>query len=203
MHRNEVSTLRSHGPTYQRTHLLLPAPLLPPATPLPRSEYRRLLVFHDGRLVCRPDPLACLAIFLWLPLGVLLSVTHLLLGFLPNGAGLLLAVAMGFRIRGTLGGAAEPAGAMFHGSTVRGHKWLDSVFFLINPAPWYEIRILTPVATCSSGASGLDVANGIQRVIGDALGFECTRLTGRDKYRMIAGHDVVDARLSPPKPPPS
>jgi len=290
------------------------APEKVPATPLPRNEYPRPLVFHDGRLVCRPDPLACVAIFLWLPLGVLLSVTRLLLGFLPHVAGLFLAAATGFRIRGTLGGAAEPAGpgrgtlfacnhqtlmdpvilstvlrrkvtavtyslssfseliapiptvrltrdrgrdsrimqgeltrgdlvvcpegttcrepyllrfsppfaeiagevtptavraggAMFHGSMVRGHKWLDSVFFLMNPAPWYEIRILTPVATCSGsgdgGASSLDLANGVQRVIGDALGFECTGLTRRDKYRMIAGHDGVDARSSPPKPPPS
>ncbi|XP_002445007.1 glycerol-3-phosphate 2-O-acyltransferase 6 [Sorghum bicolor] len=288
------------------------APEKAPATPLPRSEYLRPLVFHDGRLVCRPDPLVCLAIFLWIPLGVLLSVARLLFGFFPHGAGLLLAAATGFRIRGSLGGAAEPAGpgrgtlfacnhqtlmdpvilstvlrrkvtavtyslssfseliapiptvrltrdrgrdsrimqgeltrgdlvvcpegttcrepyllrfsplfaeiagevtptavraggTMFHGSTVRGHKWLDSVFFLMNPAPWYEIRILTPVATCGSGggASSLDVANGVQRVIGDALGFECTGLTRRDKYRMIAGHDGVDARSSPPKPPPS
>jgi len=93
--------------------------------------------------------------------------------------------------------AVRAGGAMFHGSTVRGHKWLDSLFFLMNPAPWYEIRILTPVASCGSdggGASSVDVANGVQRVIGDALGFECTGLTRRDKYRMIAGHDGVDAR---------
>lgn len=273
------------------------------ATPLPRSEYPRPLVFHDGRLVRRPEPLACLAVFLWVPLGVVLSVTRLLLGFLPHGAGLLLAAVTGFRIRGELGGAAGPAasrrrgtlfacnhqtlmdpvilstvlrrkvtavtyslsgfseliapiptvrltrdrgrdsrimqselargdlvvcpegttcrepyllrfsllfaeiagevtptavragGAMFHGSTVRGHKWLDSVFFLMNPAPWYEIRLLAPVATGGGGdASSRDVANGVQRMIGDELGFECTGLTRRDKYRMIAGHDGVDAR---------
>ncbi|KAL6659497.1 hypothetical protein ACP70R_003537 [Stipagrostis hirtigluma subsp. patula] len=282
-----------------------------PATPLPRSEYLRPLVFHDGRLVLRPDPLACLAVVLWLPLGVLLSVTRLLLGFLPSGAGLLLAAATGFRMRAQLGGGATTAaqadrrgggggsgtlyacnhqtlmdpvilatvlrrrvtavtyslsgfseliapiptvrltrdrdgdrrimqsalargdlvvcpegttcrepyllrfsplfaeiagevvtpaavragGAMFHGSTVRGHKWLDSVFFLMNPAPWYEIRLLAPVATAGGGgASSRDVANDVQRVIGDELGFECTGLTRRDKYRMIAGHDGVDAR---------
>ena len=88
---------------------------------------------------------------------------------------------------------------MFHGSTVRGHKWLDSVFFLMNPAPWYEIRLLAPVATgggAGGGASSRDVANGVQRMIGDELGFECTGLTRRDKYRMIAGHDGVDARSS-------
>ncbi|RLN05448.1 hypothetical protein C2845_PM13G02140 [Panicum miliaceum] len=265
------------------------------ATPLPRSEYPRPLVLHDGRLVRRPEPLACLAVFLWVPLGVVLSVTRLLVGFLPHGAGLLLAAATGFRIRGELGGAAGPAasrrrgtlfacnhqtlmdpvilstvlrrkvdgdliapiptvrlrrdrgrdrrimeselarcdlvvcpegttcrepyllrfsplfaeiagevtptavragGAMFHGSTMRGHKWLDSVFFLMNPAPWYEIRLLAPVATTNGGggASSRDVANAVQRTIGDELGFECTGLTRRDKYRMIAGHDGVDPR---------
>ncbi|CAO2186836.1 unnamed protein product [Urochloa humidicola] len=280
---------------------------------LPRTEYPKPLVFHDGRLVRRPTPLACVAILLWVPLGVILSVTRLLLGFLPHAAGLLIAAATGFRIRGsgldaarrrrgtlfacnhqTLmdpvilstvlrrkvtavtyslsgfsetiapiptvrltrdrqrdaeimrrelargdlvvcpegttcrepyllrfsplfaevagagdgdGGEVTPTavragGAMFHGSTVRGYKWLDSVFFLMNPAPWYEIRILKPVATAAGGgggggASSRDVANGVQRVIGEELGFECTELTRRDKYRMIAGHDGVDAR-SPP-----
>ncbi|XP_062195049.1 glycerol-3-phosphate acyltransferase 7-like [Phragmites australis] len=277
-----------------------------PATPLPRSEYLRPLVFHDGRLVCRPDPLPCLAIVLWFPLGVLLSVTRLLLGFLPHGAGLLLSAATGFQISAELGalaavdrrgtlyacnhqtlmdpvilstvlrrkvtavtyslsgfseliapiptvrltrdrsrdrqimqsavahgdlvvcpegttcrepyllrfsplfaeitGEVTPAavragGAMFHGSTVRGHKWLDSVFFLMNPAPWYEIRLLAPVVTCggSAGTSSRDVANSVQQMIGDELGFECTGLTRKDKYRMIAGHDGVDARSSPSK----
>ncbi|CAO2205668.1 unnamed protein product [Urochloa humidicola] len=292
----------------------------PAAAALPRSEYRRPLVFHDGRLVFRPTPLAFLAALLWVPLGGVLSAARLLLGFLPHGAALLLAAATGFRIRaaglpspspttsststgghrGTLfacnhqtlmdpvilstvlrrpvtavtyslsgfseaiapiptvrltrdrradgeimrrqlagGGdlvvcpegttcrepyllrfsplfaevvaagevtltpaAVRAGGAMFHGSTVRGHKWLDSVFFLMNPAPWYEIRILEPVATAAGGGGGgaatsRDVANGVQRVIGDELGFECTELTRRDKYRMIAGHDGVDARSTP------
>jgi glycerol-3-phosphate acyltransferase len=268
---------------------------------LPRAEYRRPLVFHDGRLVARPEPLACLATALWVPLGVALSVTRLLLGFLPSGLGLLLAAATGFRISaagrlitpsssrargGTLyscnhqtlmdpvilstvlrrpvtavtyslagfseaiapiptvrltrdrgadrrimqaalagGGdlvvcpegttcrepyllrfsplfaevagdevtptAVRAGGAMFYGSTVRGHKWLDSVFFLMNPAPWYEIRVLAPVDTAAGGGASWsrDVANRVQRVIGDELGFECTGLTRKDKYRMIAGHD--------------
>jgi glycerol-3-phosphate acyltransferase len=289
--------------------LVVSAPEKSSATPLPRSEYPRPLVFHDGRLVRRPEPLACLAILLWVPLGVALSVTRLLLGFLPHGAGLLIAAATGFRIRGGgLPGATGPAGsrrgtlfacnhqtlmdpvilstvlkrtvtavtyslagfseliapiptvrltrdrcrdsqimrselergdlvvcpegttcrepyllrfsplfaeiaggevtpvavraggAMFHGSTVRGHKWLDSIFFLMNPAPWYEIRLLAPVPTTGTGggATSRDVANGVQRMIGDELGFECTDLTRRDKYRMIAGHDGVDARSPPP-----
>ncbi|GJN12512.1 hypothetical protein PR202_ga30795 [Eleusine coracana subsp. coracana] len=299
--------------------------------PLPRGEYVKPLVFHDGRLVARPTPLSVLAIFLWVPLGVILSVTRLLLGFLPYGPAVLLAAATGFRISaaafaanpappttnhhsrtrgggGTLyacnhqtlmdpvilstvlrrrrvtavtyslasfseliapiptvrltrdratdrrimhaallaknggdlvvcpegttcrepyllrfsplfaevvagGGdviikptAVRAGGTMFYGSTVRGHKWLDSVFFLMNPAPWYEIRVLEPVAaaTGNNGGGGevvttsRDVANEVQRVIGDELGFECTGLTRKDKYRMIAGHDgVVDTRRAP------
>nr|CAB3482052.1 unnamed protein product [Digitaria exilis] len=188
-----------------------------PATPLPRSEYPKPLVFHDGRLVRRPEPATCLAILLWVPLGVVLSVTRLLLGFLPHGVGLLIAAATGFQIRADLTGAASPATTsrhrrrrgilfacnhqtlmdpMFHGSTVRGYKWLDSIFFLMNPSPWYEIRLLAPVATGDGGGgvSSRDVANSVQRMIGDELGFECTGLTRRDKYRMIAGHDGVDAR---------
>ncbi|CAL5008672.1 unnamed protein product [Urochloa decumbens] len=308
-----TGTLASPTPAFLQVSS--PEKSSPAALPLPRSEYRQPLVFHDGRLVFRPTPLACLAAALWVPLGVVLSVTRLLLGFLPHGAGLLLAAATGFRIRaaglpsghrrGTLfacnhqtlmdpvilstvlrrpvtavtyslsgfseaiapirtvrltrdrqtdaeimrrelvarGGdlvvcpegttcrepyllrfsplfaevaaagdqavvtptAVRAGGALFHGSTVRGYKWLDSVFFLMNPAPWYEIRILKPVATAAAAGGGggggaaasREVANGVQRVIGDELGFECTELTRRDKYRMIAGHDGVDARSSP------
>ncbi|XP_006659799.2 glycerol-3-phosphate acyltransferase RAM2-like [Oryza brachyantha] len=284
-----------------------------PATPLPRSEYRRPLIFHDGRLVGRPEPLACLAVVMWLPLGVVLAVTRILIGVFPYGVSLLLAAATGFQIRAHLGDAAatgapperrlrgtlyacnhqtlmdpvilstvvhrkvtavtyslsglseliapiptvrltrdrgrdqqimqsvlargdlavcpegttcrEPymlrfsplfaeiadevtpvavraGGAMFHGTTVRGHKWMDSFFFLMNPSPWYHVRLLPPVSSSSScggddgDASSHDVANRVQRVIGDAIGFECTALTRRDKYRMIAGHDGVDARAS-------
>nr|ADZ04646.1 hypothetical protein [Oryza punctata] len=277
-----------------------------PATPLPRSEYPRPLIFHDGRLVIRPDPLACLAVVLWLPFGVVLAVTRILIAFLPYSVSLLLAAATGFQIRahldapperrqrGTLyacnhrtlldpavlstvvhrkvtavtyslsglselispiptvrltrdrgrdrvimqsvlargdlavcpegttcrepyllrfsplfaeiAGEVTPvavhaAAAIFHGTTVRGHKWMDSFFFLMNPAPWYHVQLLAPVPSSSyagdgggGGESSRDVANRVQRAIGDALGFECTALTRRDKYRMIAGHDGVDMR---------
>jgi glycerol-3-phosphate acyltransferase len=281
-----------------------------PAAPLPRSEYLRPLIFHDGRLVGRPDPLACLAVALWLPLGAALAVTRILIAFLPYSVGLLLAAATGFQIRAHLGGAPprwrggtlyacnhrtllDPAvlstvvhrkvtavtyslsglsemiapiptvrltrdrgrdrvimqsvlaggdlavcpegttcrepyllrfsplfaeiagevtpvavragGAMFYGTTVRGYKGMDSLFFLMNPAPWYHLQLLDPVPSSSAAADGdgggdgggessRDVANRVQRAIGDALGFECTALTRRDKYRMIAGHDGVDMR---------
>ncbi|PIN10154.1 Glycerol-3-phosphate 2-O-acyltransferase [Handroanthus impetiginosus] len=82
--------------------------------------------------------------------------------------------------------------SMFHGSTVRGHKWLDIFFFLMNPSPVYEITfldMLSPEQTCSSGKSSYEVANNVQEMIAKALKFKCTNLTRKDKYRMLAGTD--------------
>ncbi|XP_072958845.1 probable glycerol-3-phosphate acyltransferase 3 [Typha angustifolia] len=41
---------------------------------LPREEYRKALVFHDGRLAFRPTPLATLGMFIWLPFGLPLTI---------------------------------------------------------------------------------------------------------------------------------
>ncbi|XP_020109335.1 glycerol-3-phosphate 2-O-acyltransferase 6-like [Ananas comosus] len=291
--------------------LCLEQHLIPPeenSSPLPRNNYPKPLIFHDGRLVARPGPSDFAIILLWFPLGVLLAIFRILVGLiLPSNLGLFGAAATGFRIRaqfptachisgppqvtaapeksGTLyvcnhqtlldpviistvlqrkisavtyslsrfselvspiptvrltrdrckDGAmmrplldqgdlvvcpegttcrepyllrfsplfaeitdvVEPVavrayGTMFYGSTVRGHKWLDSFFFLMNPSPAYQLDFLEPVFGCQK--SKYDVANHIQRLIGEAIGFKCTNFTRKDKYRMLAGHDGVDTR---------
>nr|CAD1832094.1 unnamed protein product [Ananas comosus var. bracteatus] len=252
--------------------------------PLPRNNYPKPLIFHDGRLVARPGPSDFAIILLWFPLGVLLAIFRILVGLiLPSNLGLFGAAATGFRIRaqfpkachisgppqvtaapeksGTLyvcnhqtlldpviistvlqrkisavtyslsrfselvspiptvrltrdrckDGAmmrplldqgdlvvcpegttcrepyllrfsplfaeitdvVEPVavrayGTMFYGSTVRGHKWLDSFFFLMNPSPAYQLDFLEPVF--GGQKSKYDVANHIQRLIGRRLG---------------------------------
>ncbi|KAK6919751.1 Phospholipid/glycerol acyltransferase [Dillenia turbinata] len=84
--------------------------------------------------------------------------------------------------------------SMFYGTTASGLKCLDPVFFLMNPTPIYQVHVLGKVPkylTCACGKSSCEVANFIQRQLADALGFECTTLTRRDKYLMLAGNEGV------------
>lgn len=94
--------------------------------------------------------------------------------------------------------------SMFHGTTAGGLKCLDPFFFLMNPEPVYTVQLLNHVfpsqllSSHTSNTSVLDhqtsrfhVANRVQTQIGTALGFECTKLTRKDKYLMLAGNEGI------------
>ncbi|KAF7829896.1 putative glycerol-3-phosphate acyltransferase 3 [Senna tora] len=49
---------------------------------LPREKYPKPLIFHDGRLAFRPTPSSSLAFFMWLPLGLCLSIFRFTVGIL-------------------------------------------------------------------------------------------------------------------------
>ncbi|KAL2323730.1 hypothetical protein Fmac_028109 [Flemingia macrophylla] len=93
--------------------------------------------------------------------------------------------------------------SMFHGTTAGGLKCFDPVFFLMNPSPVYTVRLLDRLCPSRTGqefnSSRFDVANSVQTIIGEALGFECTQLTRKDKYLILAGNEGIvsaDAKSS-------
>ncbi|KAF0928716.1 hypothetical protein E2562_006138 [Oryza meyeriana var. granulata] len=89
--------------------------------------------------------------------------------------------------------AVHAGAGMFYGtSTSPFAKCFDSVFFLMNPLPEYSVHFLEPVATAGTGSS-IEVANRVQRVIADALGYEATALTRKAKYLLLAGNEGVVA----------
>ncbi|CAH8250911.1 unnamed protein product [Arabidopsis lyrata] len=87
----------------------------------------------------------------------------------------------------------------FYGTTASGLKAFDPIFFLLNPFPSYTVQLLDPVSGSTSSTcpdpdnrkAKFDVANHVQHEIGNALGFECTNLTRRDKYLILAGNNGV------------
>ncbi|OVA13560.1 Phospholipid/glycerol acyltransferase [Macleaya cordata] len=86
--------------------------------------------------------------------------------------------------------------SMFYGTTAGGLKCLDPLFFLMNPSPYYTMKVLDKVpgaSTCRDGdeSSRFKVANHVQHELGKALGFECTKLTRKDKYLILAGNEGI------------
>ncbi|XP_010065148.2 probable glycerol-3-phosphate acyltransferase 2 [Eucalyptus grandis] len=273
---------------------------------LPREKYPKPLIFHDGKLAFRPTPLATLAMFMWLPLGLPLSILRIILGILlpfsisgpvlamtglkttvskpqnpnfdPNPLAnstkgtlyacnhktLLDPIFVSYALSKPLAAAIYslspfneaispirtvrlardreqdtklmrqaltysdlvvcPEGttcrepyllrfsplfarvskdivpvaidvgvSMFYGSTARGPKCWDPVFHCMNPNPSYTLQILEKLSTsctCEGGGKcGVEAANYVQSQIAGALGFECTLLTRKDKYMILAGND--------------
>ncbi|KAI4319364.1 hypothetical protein MLD38_032968 [Melastoma candidum] len=275
---------------------------------LPRQSYPRSLIFHDGRLAIKPTPSTFLALLMWFPLGLLLSLLRAIVGlFLPYSisiptlafSGLRLTVSnpkgfspldssnrtkagflyvcnhrtlldplyLSFTLKrdftavtyslsrvseilspirtvrltrnrqkdakmmetllnqgdlvvcpeGTtcrepyllrfsplfsemsdniIPVALDSSVSMFYGTTASGLKCFDPLFFLMDPSPTYGLRLLEKVSgmmsRChESESSRFDIANRVQKEIGEALGFECTKLTRKDKYLTLAGNEGI------------
>lgn len=84
--------------------------------------------------------------------------------------------------------------SFFYGTTASGLKWLDPILLMMNPTPYYRVEFLGHLEkelTCAGGWSAVDVANSVQKQLGGSLGFECTSLTRKDKYMILAENDGV------------
>uniref|UniRef100_A0ACD5URG9 Uncharacterized protein n=1 Tax=Avena sativa TaxID=4498 RepID=A0ACD5URG9_AVESA len=85
--------------------------------------------------------------------------------------------------------AVNERSSMFYGtSTSPGAKCFDSVYFMMNPRPEYSVHFLEPVPT-GGRSSSIEVANQVQGMLADALGFTPTALTRKDKYLLLAGNE--------------
>ncbi|OEL33159.1 putative glycerol-3-phosphate acyltransferase 3 [Dichanthelium oligosanthes] len=87
--------------------------------------------------------------------------------------------------------------SMFYATTASGWKGVDPFYYLSNPRMCYTVEFLDRVDTSpvrEGKEASTDVANRVQRLIAEALGYECTMLTRKDKYLMLVGNDgVVEA----------
>ncbi|CAM0957244.1 unnamed protein product [Alopecurus aequalis] len=101
--------------------------------------------------------------------------------------------------------ALETRVDMFYGtSTKPASKVLDPVYLMMNPRPEYRVEFLEPVRTATTngeeGGHGhnkshtIDAANRVQCVLGEALAFELTEQTRKDKYMMLAGNEGIVER---------
>lgn len=82
--------------------------------------------------------------------------------------------------------------AMFYATTAGGLKCLDPLYYIVNPRMCYTVQFMDRVRTAPAKEGKVpstDVANLVQRKMGEELGYGCTMLTRKDKYLMLAGND--------------
>ncbi|KFK44670.1 hypothetical protein AALP_AA1G288500 [Arabis alpina] len=69
---------------------------------------------------------------------------------------------------------------------------LDMIILFMNPSVVYEVTFLNQLPieeTCSSGKSPHEVANHVQRILADTLGFQCTNFGRKDESRVVFGNN--------------
>ncbi|CAI9769329.1 unnamed protein product [Fraxinus pennsylvanica] len=204
---------------------------------LPRENYPKPLIFHDGRLAFRPTYSATLSITLLDPIYISLALMKPVIAVTYSISRIseLLSPLKSIRLtrdrekdlkmmeeilshgnivvcpEGTtcrepyllrfsplfaelsddiVPVALDSKVGMFYGTTASGYKTLDPLFFLLNPRTIYTVNFLEKLPkshACTSGElSKFEVANYVQNEIAKALGFECTNLTRKEKYMLLA-----------------
>ncbi|CAO2192652.1 unnamed protein product [Urochloa humidicola] len=104
---------------------------------LPREQYPRPLIFHDGRLAFRPTPQATLAMFMWLPFAIPLTVLRTLIFVnLPYSISLPIGSASGVTTR-VINNPISATGNANHGALAQpnpqGHLYVCNHRTLLDP----------------------------------------------------------------------
>ncbi|KAK3120709.1 hypothetical protein QOZ80_9AG0692490 [Eleusine coracana subsp. coracana] len=84
--------------------------------------------------------------------------------------------------------------SMFYATTAGGLKCFDPLYYMVNPRMCYTVQFLEKVDTKEvrdGRVPSTEMANVVQRKMGEALGYGCTMLTRKDKYLILAGNDGV------------
>ncbi|KAL5219310.1 hypothetical protein ABZP36_019994 [Zizania latifolia] len=141
-----------------------------PCRPLHPRRYAKPLIFHDGRIAFRPTPSLTLAMFLWLPLGVPLSV-------LRTTIFILLPLSLSVPLLAALG---------MHSRVIASSSLADSKLFVCNHRSLLDPLYVSGTAGRTDLAAATYSISRLSEILAPIRTFRLTRDRSADRAAMQA-----------------